>query len=321
MEKEISFTQEVKEEITSQSFSTTYLKSLLAAFIKINGSIKISNKSTNLVLRTENAKIAKFMYSSIQNIYDVQSRFSYSRTMNFHKRTTYSVIIETKVSEILDDLCIDLFDTKINKIHSSNDKRIAGYLCGSFLASGSVNSPANSNYHLEVSANDESYAKWFIKLVNKYEAVEFNPKVIARRNQFVIYIKRSDLISSFLVLIGATESALNFESVRVDRELSNIENRLSNLDEANYKKTSDTAKKQLDDITVVDAILGIEHLDNEKLTNLCLLRIQNEDASMSELASLMSETMGYPVSRSNIAHMFNRIHVLANKFKGESDDK
>ena len=321
MEKEISFTQSVKEEITAQSFSTTYLKSLLAAFCKINGSLKLSNRQTHLVLRTENAKIAKFLYSNIQNIYDVQSRFSYSKTMNFRKRTTYSVIIETKVQEILDDLSIDLLDTKINKVHSSNDKRIAGYLCGSFLASGSVNSPQNSNYHLEVSVDDESYAKWFVKLVNKYEAAQFNPKIIARRNQFVIYIKRSDLISSFLVLIGATQSALDFEAIRVDRELSNIENRLSNLDEANYRKTSDTAKKQLDDISIVDAILGIEHLDNEKLTNLCLLRIQYEDASMSELAKLLTDSLGYPVSRSNIAHMFNRIHELANKFKGESNDK
>ena len=66
MEEIISFTNEIKNEITANiNLDTEMKRSLLAAFIRVNGTIKFKNKNEYLILRTENAKVAKFIYSLI----------------------------------------------------------------------------------------------------------------------------------------------------------------------------------------------------------------------------------------------------------------
>ena len=65
-----SFTRKVKEELVSNSYdSFDRLRALLAAYIRINGSLIIRNKSTVLSLKNENAKISKFLYETISQIY------------------------------------------------------------------------------------------------------------------------------------------------------------------------------------------------------------------------------------------------------------
>ena len=321
MEGQLSFTQIVKEEISSSSFEAEHLRAILAAFIKINGSVTFSNKKSSLVLKTENAKVAKFIYSSFQEVYGLAARFSFTKMMNFKRRTTYNIIIDNESEYILGDLEINFLEGKIAKNIIANDDMIAGYLCGAFLASGSVNSPKNSNYHLEIALSDENYAKWFAKLFIKYKGGQFNAKIVKRRNQFVVYIKRSDQITDFLILIGATNAALQFEETRIERDFSNIGNRLANLDSANYNKTTNAANEQINDIMVIDQILGINKIQNKKQQLLMKFRLENEDASFQELANMISEVIGEPVSRSNVAHMFRSIHERAERYKGALDDK
>ena len=240
---EISFAQSVKEEITSASFPSEHLRAILASFIKINGSLSFSKSGSSLVMKTENAKVAKFIYTSLNDLYGLQSRFSFTKLMNFKRRTTYNIILDNEAEYVLGDLSINFLDGKIAKNMINTDDMIAGYLCGAFLATGSVNSPTSSNYHLEVALNDENYARWFTKLFTKYKSGQFSAKITKRRNEFVVYLKRADQISDFLIMIGATASALKFEDIRIDREYHNIGNRLTNLDTANYKKTNEAAKQ------------------------------------------------------------------------------
>ena len=314
MQAKVSFTQKVKEEIVSLNFPDTHLRAILAAFIKINGSLSLSNKKEMISLRTENAKIAKFIYNAIEKLYGVPTRFTYSKAMNFKKRLYYNVVIE-EADFIISDLEISFIDGKIAKSMVNNDDMIAGYLCGAFLASGSVNSPKKSNYHLEFALLDENYAKWFSKLFFKFKSRQFNAKIIKRRNQFVVYIKRSAEISDFLIMVGATNSALEFENVRVSRDFSNIGNRLSNLDAANFSKTTTASQKQLHDIDVIDVVFGIDNISNVKQRELMKIRRENEDLSLQELAIKLSEKLDTPVSRSNINHLFRSIHELASQYE------
>ena len=317
MKEIVSFTQEVKEEISSTSFPAEHLRAILAAFIRITGSLNFSNKETSLVLRTDNAKTAKFIYSAIEEVYGIVPHFSYSKMMNFKKKTSYNIIINNEVDYLLGDLEIDFLEGKISKRIVNHDDMIAGYLTGGFLASGSVNSPETSNYHLEIALNDPSYAKWFARLFQKYHSGQFDAKIVQRRNQSVVYLKRSDQISDFLILMGATEATLKFEEVRLEREFSNIGNRFKNLDTANYVKTSNAALNQIEDIKLIDKIMGIDKIDNVKERELMKLRLENDDASLQELANLLTERLNYdkPISRSNIAHLFKKIHATAEFYK------
>ena len=116
--------------------------------------------------------------------------------------------------------------------------------------------------------------------------------------------------------MGATNTTLEFESIRIDRDFSAIGNRLQNLDYANYNKTTSSSKKQIKDIKIIDQVLGIEHVQNKKQQALMRIRLQHDDASLSELAKLLSDELGEPVSRSNINHLFRAIHQSAERYKG-----
>lgn len=316
MEK-VSFTSNVKEEITLARFSIDHLRALLAAFIKINGSLNFANKKASISLKTENAKIAKFIYSTLQHVYKVGVRFAYLKAMNFKRKTVYHLYIENDVEHILDDLEISFLDGKIAKNMIASDDMIAGYLAGAFLASGSVNSPHSSNYHLEIALNDANYAKWFLHLFSRYHGGQFTPKTVMRRNYSIVYLKRSDQIADFLILIGATNSALDYENIRIDRDFANIGNRLQNLDVANLDKTMNAAKRQIEEIKIIEKALGsLDNLLNPKLTTLMRLRLEHDDCSLQELAFLLSKELDEPISRSNINHMLRNIHEMAMRYKG-----
>lgn len=314
MQAKVSFTQKVKEELCSVPFSDEHLRAFLAAFIKVNGHLKFSGDKSTIVCKTENAKIAKFIYKSIDRIYGITPRFSYSKEMNFKKRVTYSVIID-EGDYIIGDLEISFLEGKISKNIVCNDDMISGYVSGAFLASGSVNSPKNSNYHLEVSLNDESFAKWFSKLLLKYKGTEFTPKIVKRRNNYVVYIKKAQQVADFLSVIGCVDKTLEFENIRIDREFSSIGNRLQNLDSANYEKTTLAAKNQIKDIEIIDKVLGIKNVQNKKQQLLMKLRLEHDDLTLLELSQEMTKELGEEISKSNINHLFRAIHVMAERYK------
>lgn len=314
MQAKVSFTQKVKEELTTLSFSDEHMRALLSAFIRINGLLSYHDGGSRIILRTENAKIAKFIYHSIDRLYGIVPKFAYSKTMNFKKKLSYSVIVE-EGEYLVGDLEINFLDGKIAKNIVSNDDMISGYVAGAFLVSGSVNTPKNSNYHLEVALNNENYAKWFSKLLLRYKGTEFSPKVIKRRNSYVVYLKKAQQVVDFLSMMGATNSTLEFENIRIDREFSSIGNRLQNLDSANYSKITDAADKQISDIKVIENTIGIARVSNEKQRELMKIRLEHDDYSLLELANELSTVLNKPISKSSVRRLFISIHELANKLR------
>jgi DNA-binding protein WhiA len=315
MRSKSSFTSQVKEELVNNTYpSSDRLRALLSAYIRINGSLVFRHKSTLLQLNMENAKIAKFIYKNINDIYKTNAELVVKERNNLNKSKSYMIEIDESSEEIMSDLEISFLEGKISKNIVKNDDTISGYLAGAFLAAGSVNSPVTSNYHLEIALNSENYAKWLAKLFARYKNSNIEPKIATRRDQYVLYFKKSDQISNFLIMIGAVSSCLEFEDVRADRDLNNSYNRLTNMDTANMKRTIETGKRQAEEIKVIDKYLGIDNLGNIKERELCHLRLENEAASLQELADLMSEKFKKTITKSNINHLFRSIHEFYLRF-------
>jgi len=319
MRSKSSFTSQVKEELVNNTYpSSDRLRALLSAYIRINGSLVFRHKSTLLQLNMENAKIAKFIYKNINDIYKTNAELVVKERNNLNKSKSYMIEIDESSEEIMSDLEISFLEGKISKNIVKNDDTISGYLAGAFLAAGSVNSPVTSNYHLEIALNSENYAKWLAKLFARYKNSNIEPKIATRRDQYVLYFKKSDQISNFLIMIGAVSSCLEFEDVRADRDLNNSYNRLTNMDTANMKRTIETGKRQAEEIKVIDKYLGIDNLGNIKERELCHLRLENEAASLQELADLMSEKFKKTITKSNINHLFRSIHEFYLRFTDDS---
>ena len=64
------------------------------------------------------------------------------------------------------------------------------------MATGSINDPSSKNYHLEISSNSSRHGEYLQKLITKFG---LNPKTIKRRNKYVVYLKKSEEISDFLI--------------------------------------------------------------------------------------------------------------------------
>jgi DNA-binding protein WhiA len=111
-------------------------------------------------------------------------------------------------------------------------------------------------------------------------------------------------------MIGAVMGCMEFENERVNRDIINSTNRLTNMDTANMKRIYETGARQVEEISLIDEKLGIRNITNEKVRLLCELRLENESASLQELADLLSEKMNKDITKSNINHLFRRIHEI-----------
>ncbi len=313
----ISFAEKVKEESARSERDDEEKRSLLSAFIRLNGYLSIKEGAQRLDISSESSSIAKAIYQYLHDLYGVNARFAYTRSAGFLKRIVYHVLLEKEPEDILNDLGVDYFFIENPKNLVVNQNQIGAYLTGAFLAKGSMNSPKSSSYHLEFSFRDQNYAKWIMKLLQHYPFRQFSAKLVQRRNQYVVYLKRSDEISDFLIILKAKESCLEFENVRVERDFANVTNRLSNLDSANYSKTLKSSELQIEEINYFVDKLGWDGIQNEKLKTLMKLRLDHPDASLNELATLLSEELNTTISRSNINHLFRHLNEEYKAAKGD----
>ena len=180
--------------------------------------------------------------------------------MKLKKNYQYLVRLQKQVHEILTDL--EIFDsnngliTGIPEKIMSSEQRAMSYLRGAFLASGSVNNPETSRYHLEIYSLYEDHNQDLLKLMNNF--FYLNAKETRRRSGYIVYLKEAEKIGDFLHIVGAVNAMLAFEDLRIMRDMRNSVNRLVNCDTANLKKTANAAAKQVEDIQLIEEKFGLE---------------------------------------------------------------
>lgn len=301
----ISFSRTVKEEIVFNDFEECCGKALLAAIIKISGTLSLSHNGLTIDIRTENAKIASKVHKLLKEIYQPSIEFKVSRKMKLKKNNIYTVRV-TKAREILDDLGllvgIGLTDVPQGTVVSKQCCKRA-FLAGAFLATGSVNHPSKANYHLEISVSNEELASFILYLMNTFD---LNAKTITRRARHIVYLKSAEKIGDFLGLVGASSSYMSFESIRIDRDFINNINRLENCEIANEVKSMNAANQQIQDIKYIQEKVGLELLD-EKTRDIAYTRLENPDLSLNELAIAYENKFGSKISKSGLHHRFKKI--------------
>lgn len=170
-----------------------------------------------------------------------------------------------------------------------------------------MNNPETSNYHLELSVDEEEYALFIQELMNYFH---LNAKMTKRRNKYVIYLKSAEKIGDFLRAIGASQSVMNFESTRIDRSMSNTVNRWNNCDIANEVKSMASSNKQLEDISIIEMFMGLDMLD-EKTRTVALIRKKYPDYTLNELCNAYQDETGLTISKSGLHHRFKKLSEQA----------
>ncbi|MEF2722201.1 MAG: DNA-binding protein WhiA, partial [Limosilactobacillus fermentum] len=282
----MSYASEVKKELTGITVHEKNARAELMALIRMNGSIGLANHAMILNVQTESPAIARRIYSLIKQLYKVESDILVRKKMKLKKNNTYVVRLRHHVQEILGDLAIlDGFQIKerVPLDLLTDDLMIRSYLRGAFLAGGSVNNPETSRYHLEIYSLYEEHNEMIAEMINRYD---LNARTTNRRSGYIVYLKEAEKIANFLQLIGATTSMLEFENIRIVRDMRNSVNRLVNCENANMDKVANAANRQVENIMLIEATVGLSSLP-EKLRAIAETRLAHQEVSLKELGTLV----------------------------------
>ena len=301
----MSFTSIVKNELSKLTLDKLESVTLLSAILKNNATIN----DNIITVSTENSSVARHIFNIIKELYNVIPKIIVRRGYNYSKKYIYILEIKDNVNKIIEDLNLD------KEIPSSyildDDVLTRIYLRGVFIACGSINDPKKSRYHLEFIVDSEKYALFLKDKINLYD---LNSKVIKRENKYMIYIKEAEKIGDFLRMINAISALLYFEDIRIYRDHKNMTNRLNNCEQANIDKIIEKASNQLKDIENIEQFGDLDLLD-EKTKLAAIYRKKYTEASLSELAEIISIETGTPITKSGLHHRFSKIKQLANKIK------
>jgi len=307
----MSFTSTVKEEVTHLEGNILEYIAELSSILRNNAKI-----AEDIIITVENNAVARRIFKLIKNIYDVTPIITVRKRYNFNNNLSYILKVKSKKEIILKDLSIVINNEyqNIPKSYIINDEECQrSYLRGLFIATGSINDPKTSRYHLEFIVDDNNYAKFLSEQLNKFR---LNSKVIKREKNYMIYIKEAEKISDFLRVINAYNAVMYFEDIRIYRDHKNMTNRLNNCEQANIDKIFQTAANQLRDIEKLKKYDLLDVIDT-KLKEVVEYREKYPESSLQELSEIMSDELGYSITKSGLNHRFRKIKEMV----GHLEDK
>ena len=266
--------------------------------------------ATNHIM-VEKSKI-KFSTESEYNI----NRFG-KLISNIDKNNNYEIGLSGKNFCItLQKIHLEEFSYQKNEIYleqntieqqtKKNELLAKALVRGVFLGSGSISNPKNS-YHLEMILKTQKNAKIIKTILEKYD-ITF--KTLKKKNNYALYTKEGDEISKFLALVQANQAVLQFEEIRVYRNIRNNVNRKVNCETANLNKTVNAAVKQIEAIEYLKKVGKFESL-SQNLKQIAELRTKHPDVSLQELGKLLQN----PIGKSGVNHRLQAICQMADDLR------
>ncbi len=209
---------------------------------------------------------------------------------------TFIITLKTKEIDFIDIKDGQIYWKQEGNLQEDKQKAV---IRGSFMGSGSVNNP-EKEYHLEIDFSNFENLKQVMKLIKLFG-------IHVKTLQNAIYIKDGEEISKLLALIGAGRAVMQFEDIRIQKEMRGKVNRLVNCETANLNKTINASVKQIAAIKKLQQTGKFQKLD-ENLKEIANLRLENPDMSLIELGKKLKE----PIGKSGVNYRLKKIMEIAN---------
>ena len=185
-------------------------------------------------------------------------------------------------------------------------------LRGAFLAGGSIADPEKL-YHLEIYCKESGLARYFAGLMADFA---LNPKVTARLDYSVAYVKDGDKIADFLNITGAHHALMALENTRILKGVRNGVNRAVNCETANVGKTVNASLRQMNSISYIKETIGFDALP-KNLREIAALREDNRDISLQELGQFLQP----PLGKSGVNHRLRKLDFIAENIRENKDKR
>lgn len=286
----------------------------LSGIIRVSGALEFGGKNMmNLRVVTENPAVARLIFVFLKKLYQLNTELIMKENKVLNKHHSYEMFIEN-ANALLTDLSIlkmegDAYllndDLPLDILKKNCCKK--AYLRGIFLGGGSLSAPEKS-YHLELITHNEFYAEQLVMFIN--DLYDLGAKVTARKKNYIVYIKESEKIVDFLNVIGAHQTLLEYENIRILKQMRNNVNRVVNCETANLTKTADAAFEHIHAIESIIEIVGLDYLD-DRLREIAEVRLENPEATLKELGEMLTPTIG----KSGVNHRLKKIIEISDQIK------
>lgn len=298
----MTFTTQIKEEITKEENNNIEDLTSLCTYLKFNATLE-EDKMTVMVV---NASVARWIFKLLKTNYNVLIKLTIRTMKRFKARNLYILEVKEKLDLIYKDI-----DNIFKEINTSSDEEKKAFLKGMFLACGSINDPKKNQYHLEFLVKEEEDAKLIDDLLN---SLKIKSKVLKRDREYMVYVKSSENISDFIKYLGAFNALFYFEDIRIYKDHKNMVNRLNNCEQANVERTLKSSKTVLDNIKYLEDNDLLMLLD-DRSKEIIEYKKKYPDTSLGELADIITMETNKSITKSGINHHFRKINALVKKAK------
>ena len=302
----MSFSNEVKNELARIEVAKKCCeKAELLGLLRMSGAVILQGRNMGINFSTENAALARRMLQMLKTNYNVQTEVLVARSRRLKKNNRYQVrVIPSKeAGKALHELQLLPYSdaAERHKLLAKSCCRRA-FLRGVFMAGGSVSKPS-SDYHLELVTENEELARSIVKVLHGFS---LPARITDRKNDYIVYIKEGNAITDFLSVIGAHNALMEFENVRIVKEMRNNVTRVVNCETANLNKVVQAAVEQLESIRYLEKIGYFGKLP-DVLRATAELRLEHPDASLAELVRIMSGK----ITKSGLNHRLKKLQQIA----------
>ena len=278
---EDSFSVRVKIETATKAVKKpaqrqTALCGLLLSENNTSGSISLSEKLSDLIIQLFEAENVKCTYSK--------------------GKLTVSDLGSSKLPERCAELLSDITN---GKLATEDARRL---LRGAFWGSGYCSNPSKS-YRIEFIFQDEKTADLISFCLNTLSIKHIKTE---RENAFAVYFKNGDDVSDFLGYIGSPSAMMEFENIRIEKDINSKVIRTLNCDEGNTKRQADAAAARNELISKVMNSGKANKLSPE-LREAAKAHMENPGASLAELGAMMDP----PIGKSGMRHRLDKIAEFA----------
>ena len=298
----MTFTTQIKEEITKEENNNIEDLTSLCTYLKFNATLE-EDKMTVMVV---NASVVRWIFKLLKTNYNVLIKLTTRTMKRFKARNLYILEVKEKLDLIYKDI-----DNIFKEISTSSDEEKKAFLKGMFLACGSINDPKKNQYHLEFLVKEEEDAKLIDDLLN---SLKIKSKVLKRDREYMVYVKSSENISDFIKYLGAFNALFYFEDIRIYKDHKNMVNRLNNCEQANVERTLKSSKVILDNIKYLEDNDLLMLLD-DRSKEIIEYKKKYPDTSLGELAEIITMETNKSITKSGINHHFRKINALVKKAK------
>lgn len=287
----MSFSADVKEELIKHISSARHCQiAELAAMMQFAGQLGETDDGGLIVgFQTENEAVLRKGFTLWKKTYNIET------VMTLYGDEKQNIL--AKFGDLTEP---------VNPLLIRNTCCRRAFLRGAYLCIGSMSDPEKS-YHLEFVCVRLPQAEQLKEILADFG---IEAKIVPRKKYHVVYVKEGSCIVELLGVMEAHVSLMNFENLRILKEMRNSINRRVNCEAANITKTVNAATRQMEDILFIRDRGGLGQLP-DNLREMAEVRLEYPDATLKELG----EYLNPPVGKSGVNHRLRKLSEFAERMR------